>query len=87
MTLFNYMYFGIQIEASKDFGNSRPSHTTTETTKNVVIVHTHYNFFAQLQRFFQQFYIWTTIFTAIFFAKIFAVLCVVCNGVKAPYCN
>ena len=31
--------------------------------QKVVIFHTHYNFFSQLQRFFQQFYIWTTIFT------------------------
>ena len=63
------------------------SHTTHKTAKNASIFHTHHVFFAQLQRFFQQFYIWTTIFTTIFFAKIFAVLCVVCNGVKAPYCN
>ena len=47
----------------------RPSHTTTETAKKVVIVHTHYNFFSQLQQFFQQFYIWTTIFTTIFSEK------------------
>ena len=38
--------------------------------KKVVIVHTHYNFFSHLQRFFQQFYIWATIFTTVFFGKI-----------------
>ena len=43
--------------------------------KKVVIVRTHYNFFSQLQRFFQQFHIWTTIFTKV---KIF----VVCEGLK-----
>ena len=47
----------------------RPSHTTTETAKKVVVVHTHYNFFSQLKRFFQQYYIWTTIFTKIFSEK------------------
>ena len=35
--------------------NLRPSHTTTETAKIAVFVHTHYNFFSQLQRFLQQF--------------------------------
>ena len=47
----------------------RPSHTITETTKKDVIFHTHYNFFSQLQRFFQQFYIWTTILPTIFSEK------------------
>mgnify|MGYP001803357456 CR=1 FL=1 len=40
-----YMYWPL-------FTAIRPSHTTTETAKKVVIVHTHYNFFSQLQRFF-----------------------------------
>ena len=48
---------------------SWPSHTTIETAKKVVIVHTHYNFFSQLQRFFQQFCIRTKIFTTIFSEK------------------
>ena len=38
--------------------------------KKVVIVHTHYNFFSQLQRFFQQFYIWAKIFATIFLEKL-----------------
>ena len=50
------------------------SYTTTDTAKNVVIVHKHYNFFSHLQRFFQQFYIWTTIFTIGFFT-VFEVFC------------
>ena len=33
----------------------RPSHTTTETEKRVVIIYTHYNFFSLLQRFFNSF--------------------------------
>ena len=43
----------------------RPSHTTTEIAKKVVIFHTHYNFSSQLQ----QFCIWTKIFTTIFSEK------------------
>ena len=38
--------------------------------------------FSQLQRYFQQFFIWATIFLTDFFQKIFAVLCVVCKGLK-----
>ena len=37
--------------------------------KKLVIVLTHYNFFSQLQQFFQQFYIWTTIFPTTFLEK------------------
>ena len=33
----------------------RPSHTITEIAKEVVIVHTHYNFFSQLQQFLNSF--------------------------------
>ena len=40
-----------------------------KTAKKVVIVHSHYNFFSQLQQFFQQFYIWTKIFPKIFLEK------------------
>ena len=36
----------------------RPSHTSTETAKKVVIVHTNYNLFSQLQRNFQQINKW-----------------------------
>ena len=61
------------------FWNSRSSHTTTETTKKVVIVHTYYNFFSQPQGFFQQFYVWATIFT-IFFGKIVVKIVVMCEG-------
>ena len=41
-------------------------HYNWNCKKKVVIVHTHYNFFSQLQQFFQQFYIWATSFTTIF---------------------
>ena len=37
-------------------------------------------YFSQLQRFLQQFYIWTMIFTRILFRKIVAVLVEVCKG-------
>ena len=60
----------------------RPSHTTTETRKKIVIVHTHYNFFSQLQRFSQLFCIWATIFTTFFFEKIVVKIFVVCEGLK-----
>ena len=60
----------------------RPSLITTKTAKRVVIFHTHYNFFLQLQRFFQQFYIWTTIFAKIFSEKSFENLC----SVRGPLC-
>ena len=60
----------------------RPSHITTETTKKVIIVHTHYNFFSQLQRFFQQFYIWARFSQQFFFGKIVVKIFVVCEGLK-----
>ena len=43
--------------------------------QKVVIVHTHYNFFSQLQRFFILFYIWTTFFTKIFQKNLCENLC------------
>ena len=39
-----------------------------------------YNFFSQLQRFFQQFNIWATIFATIFFGKIVVKIFVVFEG-------
>ena len=41
---------------------------THETAKNADIFHTHYNFFSQLQKFFQQLFlfIWATILRATF---------------------
>ena len=57
----------------------RPSHTTTETTKKVVNVHTHYNFVSQLQRFFEQFYMGKD-FHDDCFGKIVVKIFVVCEG-------
>ena len=44
----------------RDYLGSLPNttRTATETSKKVVIVHTHYNYFSQLHRYFQQFYIY-----------------------------
>ena len=53
-----------------------PSHTTTETAKKGVIVHTHYNFFSQLQRYFSTVLYMDNDFYKDFFRKIF----VVCEG-------
>ena len=56
----------------------RPSHTTTETAKIAVMVHTIklQLIFTIIAKIFQQFYIW--IFTTIFLVK--AVSVVVCKG-------
>ena len=51
------------------------------TLHKVVIVHTHFNFFSQLQGF-SQFYIWTTIFPTIFLEKSLWKIFVAC---KDPY--
>ena len=56
------------------------AHYTQNCKKKVVILHKLYNFFSQLQQFFQQFYIWATIHTTICIWKVFAVLSVVCKG-------
>ena len=59
----------------------RPSHTTTETAKQVVIVRAHYNFFSQLRRFFQQCLLYIDKdFYKDFFRKIFVKIFVVCEG-------
>ena len=45
------------------FQTLQPTH---ETATNAVIFHTHYNLFAQMQQFFQQFFIWATILITTF---------------------
>ena len=62
------------------FALIKPSHTTHKTAKTAVIFHTHYDFFSQLQQFFQQFYIQATISQRFFGRKILVVLCVMCQG-------
>ena len=82
-TIFNWdLNDYLQLKLNCDHNNCaalRPSHTTTETTKKVVIVHTHYNFFSQLQRFFNSF-IYDNDFPTDFFRKIFVKIFVVCKG-------
>ena len=52
----------------------------TNTAKNAVIFHTHYNFFLNCKDFFNSF-LYEQLFLRDFFKKIFAVLCVVCKGI------
>ena len=55
----------------------RPSHTTHPTAKNAVIFLTYYQqlFFHNLQRFFQQRYIWATIFKTFFQKNLCSSVC------------
>ena len=59
----------------------RLSHTTTETTKKVVIVHTHHNFFHHCNNFFNSF-VYGQRFSQQFFRKIFVKIFVVCKGLN-----